>query len=228
MTRPTWRRAPPSRSARARGVAGIVVVVVSLAGCGIPRDDGPRAVPRGQVDPGLLTPATPAPSGGATTTSSAFEVAFVSGGEDASAEHLVLRRRPLTARGVQAQLGQLLAELVAGPRNDEQAEGLSTALPGGTVLTITGFARGVVDVDIAGDAPDGDPERLPLSVGQIVMTLTSHPAVTAVRLTRNGTVVEAPLPGGQLTAGPLTSAEYSELTQPPGGAAATTAGVAVP
>ena len=63
--------------------------------------------------------------------------------------------------------------------------------------------------------PD-DARRLPLSVAQVVLTLTSHPAVHAVRITFDGQPVEAPLPGGYIVHGALTASDYASFLAPPG------------
>jgi spore germination protein GerM len=53
-------------------------------------------------------------------------------------------------------------------------------------------------------------------MAQIVLTATSLEGIGSVLLTRDGAPVEAPLPSGELTSEPLTSAEYAGLlTAPP-------------
>ena len=182
-------------------LAGLVVV----AGCGVPRDDRPRAVPAGQVDPRLL--GTPSPTGTpAATGNSAFDVAFVT-----PENTLALTRRPVSPGPAVQQVAELLAALTAGPDNAEHAHGLSTALPSDVTLTLTALRQGEAVVAINGGAKDADPRRLPLSVAQVVLTLTSHPDVRAVRITSDGQPVEAPLPGGEVVDRALTAADYRSL-----------------
>ena len=58
-------------------------------------------------------------------------------------------------------------------------------------------------------SPAGEQTRR--AVGQIVLTATSLPGVTAVLLTHDGEALEAPLPSGELTSAPLTAADYEPL-----------------
>ena len=183
--------------------------VVVAAGCGVPREDHPRAVPAGQVDPRLLL--TPSPTGTpAATGSAAYEVAFVT-----PQNTLALTRRPVSQAPAVQQVSQLLAALAAGPDNAERAHGLSTALPSDVTLMLAALRQGEAVVAINGGAKDADPRRLPLSVAQVVLTLTSHPDVHAVRITSDGQPVEAPLPGGEVVDRALTAADYRSFLAGP-------------
>ena len=73
--------------------------------------------------------------------------------------------------------------------------------------------RATVDVRM-GRLPTGG-DRLPLAVGQVVLTVTSVPTVREVVLVADGARIEAPLPGGALTGRPLTAADYAVLRQAP-------------
>jgi spore germination protein GerM len=103
---------------------------------------------------------------------------------------------------------QLLIELARGPDDAEHAHGLSTALPSDATLTLAALDQGEAVVAINGGTKDADPRRLPLSVAQVVLTLTSHPDVRAVRITSDGQPVEAPLADGIVVNRPLTAADY--------------------
>ena len=186
-------------------LAGALAGLVVLAGCGVPRDAAPRALPAGQVDPRLL--AEPSPTGTPKPTGrSAYEVAFVVGDDS-----LKLTRRPVAPGPAQQQVTQLLAALAAGPDDAEHAQGLSTALPSDATLRLTGLDHGEAAVEINGGAKDADPRRLPLSVAQVVLTVTSHPEVHAVRILSNGQPVEAPLPNGDIVHRALTARDYASL-----------------
>jgi spore germination protein GerM len=136
----------------------------------------------------------------------AYEVALVT-----TDEHVVLVPRRVAGRSLRLELADLLTDLVAGPDQAEHARGFSTALSAGVRLRLTTVETAVAVVDIGGRDPDADPRRLPLSVAQIVLTVTSHPAVDAVGLTRDGVPIEAPLPGGQLVDRALTAEDYVVL-----------------
>jgi spore germination protein GerM len=197
-----------------------LLVSAGTAGCGVPRDGAPRPLPAEQVDPRLrgsatATPATagtptPTPSGSATAEStSTFEVAFVR-----SDDALTLVPRPVQDGPSDRQAQELLAALEAGPRDAEHDRGLSTALPSGTVLRLDGLEAGTAVVAL--DSPaDADPRRLPLSIAQVVLTLTSHRGIHAVQIVSGGQPAEAPLPDGELVRRPLTASDYMTLLASP-------------
>jgi spore germination protein GerM len=188
-----------------RGVTIAVAGLLALAGCGVPRDDTPRAVPAGQVDPRLL--AEPSVTGTPTPTgSSAYMVAFVTPDDT-----LQLRSRAVSPGTPAEQAQQLLVELARGPDDAEHAHGLSTALPSDATLTLTTLDQGVAVVAIDTGTKDAEPRRLPLSVAQVVLTLTSHPDVHSVSITSDGQPVEAPLTDGFVVNRPLTAADYRSL-----------------
>lgn len=189
-------------------VAVALTALLVVAGCGVPRDGAPRAVPRTQVDPRLL--ATPSPSGTPSATgSSGYEVAFVT-----PENRLRLTRRPVSPGTAQQQVTQLLAALAMGPDNTERGHGLSTALPSDASLTLTALENGQAVVAINGGSKDADPRRLPLSVAQVVLTLTSHPDVRTVLIMSDGQPVEAPLPGGVVVDRAVTGKDYQSLLAP--------------
>jgi hypothetical protein len=194
-----------------RGIGVLVVALtglVVLAGCGIPRDDAPRVVPTGEIDPRLLAQPsptqTPSPTG-----ASAYQVAFVIGGN-----RLALTPRAVSPTPALQQVQQLLDTLAAGPDDAEHARGLSTALPPDARLTITALNQGEAVVAMDGVTKDADPHRLPLSVAQVVLTVTSHPDVHAVRITSDGQPVEPPLPGGYIVHGALRASDYASFLAP--------------
>jgi Sporulation and spore germination len=198
------------RSAR-RAVTALAVALTGLlvlAGCGVPRDSAPRAVPAGQVDPRLLaeSSSTPAPS---PTGGSTYRVAFVT--PDNTLQLIPRRISPAPAR---QQVQQLLDTLATGPDSAEHAHGLSTALPSDAALALMDLQNGQAVVAINGGTKDPDARRLPLSVAQVVLTLTSHPAVHAVSIFSDGQPVEAPLADGLIAHRPLTAADYASLLTP--------------
>jgi hypothetical protein len=104
-----------------------------------------------------------------------------------------------------------LASLFEGPTSAERADGLETAIPGGTTLDGVTLTDGVATVDLRGDLPASRDQGL-LGTAQIVATLTRFPSVRAVRLaggrrwTRHEIeqqtpqiLVESPLPGDRVT-----------------------------
>ena len=52
-------------------------------------------------------------------------------------------------------------------------------------------------------------DRLPLAMGQLVLTVTSAPGIEAVQVRAVGDTIEVPLPGGALTDRPVTADDYA-------------------
>ncbi len=187
------------------------VLAVVPAGCGVPDSGEPTPIPASDVPYGLAAPTPTEPGDTSTGTMLSAAGIYLVTPEDV----LVLRGRELPDGGTDAQVQALLGQLAGGPSQQELADELSTALPPGIELEVTEVADGVATVDLAGlvDAPTGEESRL--AVAQLVLTATSVPGVTALRLTREGEPVDAPLPGGELTSAPLTAAAFASLLTPP-------------
>ncbi len=190
--------------ARHAVVLAVAVVVPSVLGaCGAPESTPAETI--GSVPYDLLSPsrtAVPAP------TTSAARGPYVVMLQD---ERLVAAGR-VEGGGLPADaVARALAQLVAGPTEQDRAAGRATALGSdfrASLTTLVG-ARATVDIR-AGQLPTG-PGRLPLAVGQLVLTVTSVPEITEVVLTSEGTTIDAPLPGGVLTDRPLTAEDYRDL-----------------
>jgi spore germination protein GerM len=116
----------------------------------------------------------------------------------------------------------LMRLLSGGPTERQRAAGLSTALTPGVVIDVLGTKGEVALVQVESQAKDPPADRLPLAIGQVVLTATAVPGIAAVQLIRDGMAVEVPLPGGALTSQPLSRADYRELLRPASGPAPTT------
>ena len=123
---------------------------------------------------------------------------------------LVSTRRQLPD-GSADRLGAVVQGLAAGPTDDEQARGLSTALPSGLTLNATRQPNGIVALELDTDGGGRSSSETVLAVGQLVLTVTSLPGVQAVRFTRDGQPVEALLADGALTTRPLSASDYADL-----------------
>ena len=206
-----------------RRLAGLALVVV-LAGCGVPTSGDPETIPAAEIPYGLASP-TPTDA-----TTAPMETTLVQTGiylvtpEDI----LVARGRELSGGQLDERLEELLGQLAIGPSAQELADELSSSLPPEVELEVTEVADGTVTIDIAGpvEAPTGSESRL--AVGQIVLTATSLAGVRAVRLTREGDVVDAPLPDGELTSAPLTADDYAAFLTAPAPSATPAATSATP
>jgi spore germination protein GerM len=105
---------------------------------------------------------------------------------------------------------RLLGYLTAGPTDGARAAGRSTALPPESRLSLVGLTAGTAEVEV--DPETGiSADRLPVAIGQVVLTVTSAPGVSAVALVSDGAPVQVPLPGGALTGEPVTAQDYASL-----------------
>lgn len=181
-----------------------------LAGCGVPTGGAAETIPASDVPYGLASPAptSPAPAGPVPVVAPG-RVYLVD-----AADGLVPRPREVDGATAEERLGALLDALAAGPTAEERDRQLSTALPPEVQLSVVELTGGTATVDITGapEAPAGQASRR--AVAQVVLSATSVPGIEAVVLTWDGERVEAPLPSGELTAEPLTRADYAGEGQP--------------
>jgi hypothetical protein len=191
--------------------AALVAVLLALAGCGVPTGGPPTAVPDSEVPYGLLSQSPPPPAAGSDAPGVGEPGVYLLQGTD----RVVARVRQLPDRPVEEQLQLLLDDLAAGPAGEEEAEGLTTALAPDVDLTLASLTGGTATVDAVGaaDVPIGRETRV--AVAQVVLTATSLPGVSSVRLLVDGAPVAAPLPSGRLTDEPLTAADYLGTVAPP-------------
>ncbi|MDT0277322.1 GerMN domain-containing protein [Blastococcus goldschmidtiae] len=196
------------RAGWAAAAAGLVVAVA--AGCGVPTGGPPSTIAPTDVPYGLAAPSP-------TATPTAPPEAKV----DTSRVHwlttegtLVPRVREVSGTSRRERLAYLLDQLAAGPTPSERDEQLSTSLPPEVRLSVSGLEGGTatIDLDSFAQAPAGVAGRR--AVAQLVLTATSVPGVESVLLELAGEPIEAPLPAGELTAGPLTAEDYAAFRTP--------------
>jgi hypothetical protein len=186
----------------------MTVVLTSLAGCGLPGGGEVQTVEREAVPYRLLDSG---PSSGVGTAEvpvpRLVPVVFWLDAED--------RVAPAASEGSctdapEELVERLLAELAAGPGEGARAAGRSTALPPETNLEVVEIADGIAQVELSpGAAISAD--RLPIAVGQVVLSVTSSPEVVRVVFRTSGEAVQVPLPGGALTTRPVSADDYAVL-----------------
>ena len=195
-----------------RWVLALMAVVALSASCGLPDSGPPHTIDPTNVPYHLLGSATAAPSttqrGSRTTTPRVYLMT--------GAERLVAVEAPLPSSDAKELLQQLLAQLARGPDESQRSAGLGTALGPGVTLTVNEVTgrTAVVRVDPGDQGPAAN--KLPLAVGQIVLTATSVRGIERVQLVRaDGQPIEVPLPDGALTAEPLQARDYMSLVAGP-------------
>lgn len=185
---------------RRRAAAAGLVAALLLPACGVPQDEGPRALTPREVPFAFPTDSPPAESSG----DGQIALGFVRD------ESVVLSSRTVEDPRTTEEVLELL---FAGPSPDEGAAGLSTFLPS----TVT-----VEDVELVGDTAvvtldgpdDSEVLRLPpLAYAQIVATLTPT-RVSGVRFRLDDTDLRVPREDSSLTDEPLSREDYAGLLAP--------------
>jgi hypothetical protein len=195
-----------------RAVAAVAAVTaLGLAGCGVPVDRSPTALPRRGIPFGLLLPSSPS----STTTSSApspvsvpIRIFLVS-----PSGHLVAVARQVPAASV--SLDTVLDTLVKGPSNEETAAGLQSAVPPQTtVLGAVVGAGGVATVNLGGTFGQLVGQAQIEAVAQIVFSVTGVSGVTGVTFELTGQAVNVPTASGAQVP-TATTAQFATLAPVP-------------
>jgi hypothetical protein len=181
---------------RALRAAVIVVMVITLGGCGVGAEGhavtvDPSKVPFALLDPNaapFLSPSAPSPD--------ATALCFVDGSE------LVVVRRSL---GSTPDPADVLAALSVAPA------GLRTTIGQPPVIRQVGVRGGVATVDLGGEVSTLSPGDQLLAFGQIVCTLTTRPGIGQVSFTLDGAPLNVPRGDGSLGSGPVSRDDYGAL-----------------
>ncbi|MGD9958709.1 GerMN domain-containing protein [Nocardioides sp.] len=198
-----------NRAWSASVVVGLLMVG-TLASCGLPSGEDTATVSDDAVPFGLMAPTDSAsrPGNDSPTPVEPGEpaVIWVNG-----ADRLVALPEGSSATGDPERLvAEVLERLVDGP-TDASAGGLSTALAPDVGLALVDLDRGAAVIEVDPGTQRPSPEQLPLAVGQIVLSCVSVPGVDQVQLLTDGEPIDVPLPGGALSSGPLGRSDYNEL-----------------
>jgi spore germination protein GerM len=115
---------------------------------------------------------------------------------------------------VDPMLQSLLNRLAVGPTDRERARGLVTDLGPASTIVLRNVSGGTASIDLQPNSQDPSASKLPIAVGQIVMTATSIVGVDRVVFVRGGTVLPVPGPDGSMTADALVAADYDGMMAP--------------
>jgi spore germination protein GerM len=170
------------------------VLVVFLAGCGVPIDRAPAVLTKGDIPFHLLDPSSRSPTSVTPLKPSAVavQVFFL-----ASTGDLVSVQRLLPSDD--QTLAAVLSLLVAGPTPEEAAQGLGSAIPPQTtVLGATVTSGGLATVDMGGTFSQLVGAAQIQAVAQIVFTAMTMrgPNVTGVTFQLAGQAIEVPTETG--------------------------------
>jgi spore germination protein GerM len=180
-----------------------LVVVVTVAGCGVQDDGSPRQLRAEDVPFDLLAPAssttsTPETSGIDST------IWFVDN------DGMLSRARRTIDPPIDVE--EVLDALLDGVTEAEANNGLRSNIPPGTELRgVTGPDDGLVTVDLSSDFLNVSRELQRLALAQVVFTTTGLPNVDRVLFQFDGERAEVPGAGDELTSEPLTRAAFAQF-----------------
>jgi hypothetical protein len=191
------------RSFRRPGLVGAAIIAgVTIAGCAIPTQREPSAIPASRVPFGLLHRHLPTTT---TTPQNLVPVEIFLVGPN---HRLVAASRAVP---VQAPLKSVIDDLVAGPSPKEAKAKISTAIPGNVrVLSAKSSNNPPVATvnfnqafgQITGSASE-------LAVAQVVYTVvTATTPETAVAFEIEGQRISVPVAGGGQVDKPVTMSQY--------------------
>jgi spore germination protein GerM len=179
----------------------MVPLAALAAGCAIPTQGSPSAIPSARVPFHLLDPHPPT-----TTTTQPKPTAYVSVRVfflNANASDALTPAARLVS--APAQLPAIITALVTGPSSGDSAAGLTTAIPSNVaVISAGGTSQNVVTVNfntafgqITGTATEQ-------AVAQVVTTVVDNTSPgTGVIFEINGTHTSVPIANGSEVAGPV-------------------------
>lgn len=225
------RRHAGALAAGVPALALAVALAVVLAGCGVP-GPGSERVPSSEMPPVLLEPA---PAGGPAGVGEPDRTAGDPSAPLAArapSTYLVARdvlvAVPLEQQGAAAPdatpldddeatvlATRLVRRLNGSPTTEQRDRGLSSALSAGVPARLVEVVGGTASVELR--QPERYPvaDRLPLAIGQVVLTVTSVPGITRVELLRDRDPMPAVLPGGERADRPVSALDYADLLAAP-------------
>jgi len=189
----------------------VLAAAALLGGCGVPTGGAPDTIAASDIPYGLAVPSPGSPAATSTPPRDDRPRIYLVNADDV----LVPSGRDVSGSSTRDRLDNLLGQLADGPTAGERDDELTTALPPRTTLTVSSVDGETATIDFSATSAPPAGEQTRRAVGQIVLTATSLPGVTAVLLTHDGEPLEAPLPSGELTTAPLAAADYEPLLVAP-------------
>jgi spore germination protein GerM len=174
----------------------VLTVVFSTTACGLGADDAPRTIaesdqrPLVDVSPGLVSAGTGR--------------VYLERTDETGRSLLVAVARQITTDPV-----AVVNALLIGPTDEEQQQGLGSAIPPDTVLTSVRYtATDMVRVDLTDDILESTGDDLVSALAQIVFSLGELSGVERIDITVDGQAQDWPRGDGSFTSEPLTVYDY--------------------
>ena len=188
--------------ARRAALCAVVVVGLAAAGCAIPTQRAPSAIPANHVPGGLLSPTT------TTTQPHVAEVpvkVYLLG----SAQQLVSVQRIVQ---VPAPLTSIITAMLGGPTGGEVAQGITTAIPDNVEILSATTHGSVVTVNFNGAFGEIFGSNTELAVAQVVATIAAQNGLAGLKIgvlfEIEGEPISVPIASGQQVQGPVTLAQF--------------------
>jgi spore germination protein GerM len=174
----------------------VLAAVLSTTACGLGADDAPRTIaesdqrPLVDVSPGLVSAGTGR--------------VYLERTDETGRSLLVAVARQITSDPV-----AVVNALLIGPTDEEQQQGLGSAIPPDTVLTSVRYtATDMVRVDLTDDILESTGDDLVSALAQIVFSLGELSGVERIDITVDGQAQDWPRGDGSFTSEPLTVYDY--------------------
>jgi len=195
--------------------AALAAGTLGAAGCGIPTDDGPRAISRENVPDEVVDATTEATASQPTVAARIYLVRSPEDPRLVAVERRVPAGSPATRPDPAAVLETLLR---ATPNAQERADGVTNLIPQDTRLASQPeLARGTLVVDLTSEIFEVEGTNQRAAFGQIVCTANELAGVDSVRFLVQGRPREVQTDSGA-TGGPVTCAgDYRRLQDQSGG-----------
>ncbi len=187
---------------RRAALCAVVVVGLAAAGCAIPTQRDPSAIPANHVPGGLLSPTT------TTTQPHVAEVpvkVYLLG----STQQLVAVQRVVQ---VPAPLTSIITAMLGGPTSNELAQGITTAIPDNVEVLSATTHGSVVTVNFNSAFGEIFGSSTELAVAQVVATVAAQSGLDALKIgvlfEIEGYPISVPIASGQQVQGPVTLAQF--------------------
>lgn len=183
-----------------------------------PPDAGASATATRTVGPPTAMATTPPEASGAATTPAPVGPSATDTSEVIVLSVFFVRDEKIatvhrTAPKTQQVAAAAMAELLAGPTAEDQAAGMTTAIPEGTEYLGTTIDEGVATVDLSSEFESGGGSlSMSARLAQVVYTLTQFPTVDFVQLTLDGEPVDVFGGDGIVLDRPVGRKDFEDLT----------------
>jgi hypothetical protein len=180
------------------------VVVIAVAGCGLPIDNSPQAIPADEMPLALSESNATIPSVSRLLGSIPEEI-YLLGPDAQLVGRIRYLRPPPTPQG-------MLDALETGPAPTELDQGIQSAIPSSANLIAGAQTGGVLTVVLDSSFGSPRPGQATYEFAQIVYTVTSLPQVHGVLFEYGGAIIQPVVGNGSFaTSFVVHRADYAQL-----------------